>query len=170
MTLKEVRENDFQEFLEEAVKRLSGKNYTDDDIIEVTNLLLESLDDNKSEVNKRLIKLVSHLIKWKHQPSRRGASWQRTILNQRLDIAKDLEYSRNLRNFAESIYSIVLKDAKEEAIGETGIQDIEDDSCEELTLENILDLNFVVEWTKDRTTNPLYAKSKRHKGSHKKRR
>lgn len=43
----------------------------------------------KRELKNRLAVLLTHLLKWKYQPQRRGASWQNTIEVQRLD-ARDV--------------------------------------------------------------------------------
>ena len=51
------------------------------------------------ELRRRLQRLVTHLLKWQYQPSRRqtGYSWRSTIRMQRQEIADILEQSPSLR-------------------------------------------------------------------------
>ena len=51
------------------------------------------------ELRRRLQRLVTHLLKWQYQPSRRqiGHSWRSTIRTQRQEIADLLEQSPSLR-------------------------------------------------------------------------
>ena len=47
----------------------------------------------KRELANRMALLLAHLLKWKHQPNRRGSSWQKTIRIQRKEIAYELGLS-----------------------------------------------------------------------------
>ena len=49
------------------------------------------------ELASRMAVLIGHLLKWKYQPERRGASWDRTIKAQRKDLAYALDESPSLR-------------------------------------------------------------------------
>ena len=51
------------------------------------------------ELRQRLQRLVTHLLKWQYQPSRRqtGHSWRSTIRTQRQEIADLVEQSPSLR-------------------------------------------------------------------------
>ena len=58
------------------------------------------MDVGKSEQRElanRMAILLAHLLKWQHQPERRGASWERTIKAQRKEIAYHLDETASLR-------------------------------------------------------------------------
>lgn len=169
MTLKEVRDKDFHGFLQEAANRLSGKEYTDEDINEVVDYLLENFSRDKAEIRSKITLLIIHLIKWKYQPERRSLSWQRTIFTQRVEVENILGASKNLRNYAEDEFLAILDRSKSIAASETGKAFIKKEDMPELSLNNILDDAFVSKWVKGIETNSLYARSKKHKGSHKRR-
>ena len=41
---------------------------------------------DRREVFSRLVVLLSHLLKWEHQPEKRSGSWRGTILEQRREL------------------------------------------------------------------------------------
>lgn len=86
--------------------------------------LREYLDDmagrDRREVQNRLIVLIAHLLKWTHQPGRRSKSWRRTVLVQRLRLARLLK-SGTLRNHAEFVLAEVYADGVRLATEETGL-------------------------------------------------
>jgi hypothetical protein len=69
--------------------------------------------------------LLAHLLKWEHQPERRGASWQLTIRNQRKAVLRRLEDMPSLKGklvdnrWLEAVWS----DAVIQAATETGLSD-----------------------------------------------
>ena len=66
--------------------------------------LAEFLSDmakrDRRDVTSRLTVLIAHLLKWRHQPERRGGGWRVTIETQRQELAEILADSRVLRNHA----------------------------------------------------------------------
>ncbi len=57
--------------------------------------IAEEIEDvgsrEKKELRSRMVVLLTHLLKWKFQAKRRGASWVRTIRTQRVAIEDALE-------------------------------------------------------------------------------
>jgi uncharacterized protein YyaL (SSP411 family) len=49
------------------------------------------------EINSRMQVLIAHLLKWRLQPERRSASWESTIVTQRVEIEALLKQSPSLR-------------------------------------------------------------------------
>ena len=67
--------------------------------------------------------LVQHMLKWDHQPERRGRSWALSIRSQRLDLEDVLEGNPGLRpRIAEAIEKAYRK-ARLDAAQETGINE-----------------------------------------------
>jgi hypothetical protein len=70
------------------------------------------------ELYSRYGVLLLHLLKWRHQPSLRGASWELTITHQRFELALLLARNPGLkrklaREFADAYQSARLLAAKE---------------------------------------------------------
>lgn len=75
----------------------------------------------KRAVQSQLIRLMSHIIKWKCQPERRSSSWAITILSARNEIEDSQEEVPSInRNFIESIWDKCFKKAMKEAVIEMG--------------------------------------------------
>src|SRR5205807_3803331 len=73
---------------------------------------------DRREVFSRLVTLLTHLLKWEHQPDHRTGSWQGTILEQRRDLRKLIE-SGTLHNHALSVLAEAYADARRQAAAET---------------------------------------------------
>jgi hypothetical protein len=73
----------------------------------------------KNELRSRLIKLLSHILKWEFQPQRRGNSWQSTIGEQRTHIEGILDMSPSLRRVYGEILDRCYSAARQEASLET---------------------------------------------------
>lgn len=59
---------------------------------------IESLGKQQfGELTNRLVVLLSHLLKWAHQPERRGRSWSNTMREQRRQIQKHLLENPSLK-------------------------------------------------------------------------
>ncbi len=73
------------------------------------------------ELRRRLQRLVTHLLKWQHQPSGRqtGQSWRSTIRMQRQEIADLLEQSPSLRRTVPDALSARYALAREHASAQT---------------------------------------------------
>jgi ribosomal protein L29 len=68
--------------------------------VDVEHIAEEIEDVGKSEQRElasRMAVLLAHLLKWQFQPKRRGASWQRTIKEQRRAIAAHIKETPSLR-------------------------------------------------------------------------
>lgn len=115
------------------------------DLLDLENIAEEIEDVGKSEKRElanRMAVLLSHLLKWQFQSGRRGASWQRTIKEQRKSIVLEIKKTPSLKtslrdvDWKESVWS----DAVAKAIEETGL-DTFPEVCP-WTAEQILDQAF----------------------------
>jgi hypothetical protein len=92
-------EVDFYRWTELMSARLRAR---DVDELDWDNLAeeIESLGGSqRREVKSRLLVLVAHLLKWKHQPELRdGSTWRATINDQRIRIQLDLDDSPSLKS------------------------------------------------------------------------
>jgi hypothetical protein len=86
--------------------------------------LAEYLSDmarrDRREVESRLTTLLTHVLKWFHQPDRRSANWRATVVEQRQELAGLLGRGV-LRNHAEAVLGDAYQKAVERAVAETGL-------------------------------------------------
>ncbi|WP_428390808.1 DUF29 domain-containing protein [Lichenicoccus sp.] len=80
----------------------------------------------RREIASRLAVLLAHLLKWQHQPQRRGASWDATIREQRQRIERRLRKMPSLRPMLSDPDDIAdaWGDAVTAAVAETGMERI----------------------------------------------
>ena len=108
--------------------------------------IAEEIEDvgksEKRELASRMAVLLSHLLKWQFQPGRRGASWQRTIKEQRKAIALEIRSTPSLKVSLNDVDWLAKSwaDAVARAGDETGL-DVFPESCS-WTTEQILDQEF----------------------------
>ena len=80
--------------------------------------LTDMANRDRREVFSRLVVLLTHLLKWEHQPDRRGGSWRGTIREQRREL-RQLLASGTLRNHAAAVLSDAYAEARAQAADET---------------------------------------------------
>jgi hypothetical protein len=113
------------------------------DLLHIAEEIEDVGKSERRELASRTSVLLSHLLKWRYQPGRRGSSWQRTIKEQRRAIAAHLRDSPSLKtslsdpNWQEGVWA----DAVTKAIDETGLDCFPDD-CP-WTYEQILSAAFL---------------------------
>jgi hypothetical protein len=75
----------------------------------------------KRELVGRLTVLLLHLLKWRHQPEKRGASWEASIRVQRNRLADHLEDNPSLKSMLPKAMASAYRDAVLEAVAETAL-------------------------------------------------
>lgn len=116
------------------------------DRVDVENVAeeIESLGrSDQYEIDSRLEILLAHLLKWQFQPGERSNSWQASINEQRMRIARRIKASPSLKSYpAESVpggYRI----GRHVAVRETGLpESVFPEGCP-YTIEQILDPDFL---------------------------
>ncbi|KPF60991.1 hypothetical protein IP88_15810 [alpha proteobacterium AAP81b] len=87
--------------------------------------LAEEIDDLGREQYHRLesaLRLIlTHLLKWDHQPERRSRSWSATIRTQRRHAERQLQKNPSLQARLEEAVTDAYGDARGEASGETDL-------------------------------------------------
>ena len=91
------------------------------DLFTIAEALEEMTRSDRRELRSRLTVLLLHLLKWRHQPSRRTPSWTRTIRTQRREIASLLEESPSLLRHLATLYPKADEDARADAAEETDL-------------------------------------------------
>src|SRR5947207_7244731 len=76
---------------------------------------------DRRELKSRLVILVMHLLKWRHQPGARSRSWSATIDEQRLQIESILAESPSLRPSVAAMLGEAHAVARARVIAESGL-------------------------------------------------
>jgi len=112
---------DFFRWTQETSDQLRRGDFARIDVL----ALVEEVEDlgkrEKSALQSRVAALISHLLKWDLQPSKRSRSWQATIELQRSRIERLLKQSPSLRPFLSEILPEVYSEAVLLAIKDTGL-------------------------------------------------
>jgi Domain of unknown function DUF29 len=91
-----------------------------------SELLAEELEAmgrrERNELVSRLIILIAHLLKWQHQPAHRSSGWRGSIVEQRVQISREIRLSPSLKAFLGEAIQEAYPDAVHIAAQETGIQ------------------------------------------------
>jgi hypothetical protein len=75
----------------------------------------------KNELKNRLIILLTHLLKWQYQSSKRSIGWFTTIANQRDDLQDLLNEKPSLKQYVPDILPKSYRNARREVSAETGL-------------------------------------------------
>lgn len=138
-------DDDFYGWSQEQANLLRTKRFNE---LDAENLLeeIEAMGrSERRELESRLEKLLSHLLKWQYQPSRRGKSWLLTIKEQRRKFVDCLNENPSLRNKKEERLIIVYQYARLSAEKETNLSEsVFPDQCP-WTFDQIMDNGFFPE-------------------------
>jgi hypothetical protein len=96
------------------------------DLIDAENIADEIADVGKTEarITSSAIRLVlQHLLKWDFQPSRRSRSWALTVREHRRGVGRQLRDNPGLRPQLPTLVSDAYADARDAALGETGLKE-----------------------------------------------
>ena len=114
-------ETDFYAWANEQAALLRAGNLAAADLENIAEEIESMGKTEKRELISRLTVLLLHLLKWRHQPERRGASWEVTIRNQRRSLARHLADNPSLKSKLPEAASDAYEDARGEAYAETGL-------------------------------------------------
>jgi hypothetical protein len=114
-------DRDFFAWANEQARLLRAGRLSDADIEHIAEEIESMGRAEKRELVNRLIVLLQHLLKWQFQPSRRGSSWEATILVQRHALERHLEDNPSLKNALTLAIEQAYRDAVLGAAGETDL-------------------------------------------------
>jgi hypothetical protein len=142
----ELYERDFYAWTQEQARLLREKRWDDLDLDNLVDEVESVGSSEKREIRNRLKVLVTHLLKWKFQPGRRGNSWRRTIREQRDIIAEIVRTSPSLQDYPSHVLQTIYVGATVSASEETGLAvSVFPEECL-FTPEQVLDPEF---WPED---------------------
>src|SRR5438045_4865152 len=116
--LHEMYERDETAWLEAMSALAATGRYAEMDFPNLSEYLADMARRDRREVFSRLVILLTHLLKWEHQPGHRSGSWRGTIRAQRQELKLLLE-SGTLANHALAIFGDAYSSARTRAADET---------------------------------------------------
>jgi hypothetical protein len=135
-------QSDFYSWTQEQAALLKAGRLQELDIENLIEEIETMGRSEKRELESRLMVLLVHLLKWHHQPVRRGRSWQLTIDEQRLQFSKVLTDNPGLKSQLDQIINDAYSLAVIRSANETGLEkNVFPDTCP-WDLEQILDEGF----------------------------
>lgn len=75
----------------------------------------------ENELYHRYVVLLLHLLKWRHQPGKRSASWAGSMREQRRQIARVCRKNPGVKAHREPEFYEAYESAREGAVAETGL-------------------------------------------------
>ena len=116
-------EEDFYAWTVEQAHLLRSGNFSAIDAANIAEEIESMGRSDRRELKSRLVGLIMHLLKWRHQPAARSRSWSATIDEQRLQIEGLIDELPSLRPLAATMIPEAYAIARARAIGETGLAD-----------------------------------------------
>ena len=119
--IHDLYEHDAFKWFNENAKLLREKKF---ELIDIENIAeeLESMGKSeRKELKNYLIQLFLHLLKWKYQTAKRGASWESSIRIHRRHAKNQIDKNPSLKGVIVEIIDDAYEDAKDEASQETGL-------------------------------------------------
>jgi len=121
---KPTYDSDVIAWANEQARLLRAGQWADLDIEHLADEIEDVGKGEQHEFENRMAVLLAHLLNWQCQPERRGASWRRTIQDQREGIARRLRKTPSLKADLHDPewWAEVWADARKAAEKETGIE------------------------------------------------
>jgi hypothetical protein len=121
MTSNSKYDTDFYGWTQEQAILLRAGRLTDAYVQHIAEEIESMGRGEKRELVNRLAVLLLHLLKWSHQPERRGKSWRLTIEEQRRQIGRHLRDNPSLQSSLDEAMSDAYGDAVIRAEVETDL-------------------------------------------------
>ncbi|MYN15502.1 DUF29 family protein [Rugamonas sp. FT107W] len=143
--MSNLYEDDIIAWSEQQAALLRAGQWSQLDIDNIAEEIEDVGKSEKRELQSRQSVLLTHLLKWKYQPGRRGSSWVRTIREQRAAVAADLVQYPHLKPLLSDPqwFRQVYRRARIDAEAQTHLPDLPDELP--WTVEQLLDPDFFPE-------------------------
>jgi hypothetical protein len=97
MKTADLYELDFAAWAEQNAELLRAGRFSEVDLENVAEEIEYLAKHQRHALGSQLARLIQHMLKWQLQPEKRGVSWERTLVQQRLAISRLLEESPSLK-------------------------------------------------------------------------
>jgi Domain of unknown function DUF29 len=114
-------ETDFYAWAQAQAAALRAKDWAALDVAHLVEEVEELRKTERRAVRSQLRLILSHLLKWRHQPDKRTESWRSTIANGRVLVQEDLEDLPRLTPELDELAAWAYPRARRDATRETGL-------------------------------------------------
>jgi hypothetical protein len=114
-------ERDFYAWSREQTELLRAGKLLEADIEHIAEEIDGMGRTERRELASRLTSLLLHMLKWRHQPEKRGARWEATVRIRRNRLADHLDDNSSLRPLMPRTLATAYRDAVLEAVAKTGL-------------------------------------------------
>ncbi|HLI79960.1 MAG TPA: DUF29 domain-containing protein [Candidatus Binataceae bacterium] len=120
-TTPSLYETDYYAWIQEQVRALRAGDIENLDRENVAEELDDLARSVRRELESRLELIMSHLLKWTHQPGKRSASWENTIDEQRARVSDLLRENPSLKKELDEVLLSAYNYARRAAGNEMGL-------------------------------------------------
>jgi hypothetical protein len=135
-------DQDFYAWSNQQVALLRAGKLQQADIEHIAEEIESMGKTEKRELISRLAILLLHLLKWKFQPAKRGASWEASIRVQRHRLVDHLDDNPSLKPLLPQAIKAAYRDAVLETVAETGLPGSTFPEVCPWSFEKVLDAGF----------------------------
>lgn len=140
--MSNLYEADFYTWANEQAALLREGKIATADVANIAEELESMGRAERNALQSQIERVLKHLLKWQHQPGRRGRSWQLTIANARDRVGHLLAQNPGLKASVRQVLAEAYPLARREAAIETGLDlDAFPSSCP-WTFERICNADF----------------------------
>jgi hypothetical protein len=143
MKAAELYDLDFAEWARENAELLRSGRVAEADLEHIAEEIEDMGKRERRSLYTRCVRLIEHLLKWQHQPERRGRSWLQTIYLQRKGIRRLLKENPSLTPHMVELVAEAYEEAAGSAAIVTGLTLNEFPSACPWTVDQLLDDGFL---------------------------
>ncbi len=111
MKTAELYDVDFAQWALENAALLRSGRAAEADLEHIAEEIEDMAKRERRGLRRRLYRILEHLLKWQYQPARRGASWQKMLIEQRREARELLEENPSFRRELAQIVAQAYRDA-----------------------------------------------------------
>jgi len=119
--LSELYEKDYDAWFQSNLELLRHSQFAELDLVHLIEEIEEMSKKSRRELANRMVILLAHLLKWQYQPTHISSGWRDSILEQRLQIKRELRFSPSLKSYLSDAVLDAYSDAIKLASKETGL-------------------------------------------------
>jgi Domain of unknown function DUF29 len=136
-------ERDFNLWVEEQVALLETGAFQRLDLENLIEEIRDMVRRQRKAIRGDLIVVLTHLLKWQHQPEQRSTGWTGSIVEHRRRIRDEIEESPSLAGYPDAVLGRCYRDAREQAAAETGWPQVRFPEVCPYAIEQVLDPEFL---------------------------
>jgi hypothetical protein len=139
----ELYDLDFAEWAQQNADLLRSGRVSEADLEHIAEEIEDLGKRQRNSLHNRSARLMEHLLKWQYRPERRGSSWRRTIVTQRMGIHRLLQDNPSSRPAWPNVAAEAFHDAVKIVSIVTGRPKADFPAVCPFTVEQLLDDEFL---------------------------